>query len=177
MIDTLFAKIAGTIVKRPKRVAVFILALFCIGIYGMTQISMETGWKTYVFKDSPAGTIEQKYDEDFKSDTIILIIEAGDPLAPEVLTYIDNLETVLRQQQNIKSVQSITDVLKMYNGETLPSSRADTDRIVNSLPPSIRDVVYPSNVLTLVQIKLAPGLSDKVQKSVLANMGSVVDAS
>ena len=177
MIDTLFAKIAGTIVRQPKLVAVFILALFCIGCYGMTQLSMETGWKTYVFKDSPAGAIEQKYEEDFKSDTIILIIEAGDPLAPEVLTYIDNLETVLRQQQNIKSVQSITDVLKMYNGGTLPSSRVDTDRIVNSLPRSIRDVVYPSNVLTLVQIKLTPGLSEKVQKSVLTNMESVVDAS
>jgi hydrophobe/amphiphile efflux-3 (HAE3) family protein len=177
MIDTFFAKIAGTITRHPKLVAVFILALFCIGCYGMTRLSMETGWKTYVDKDSPAGAIERKYDENFKSDTIILIIEAGDPLAPEVLTYVDNLETVLRQQQNVKSVQSVTDVLKMYNGETLPSSRADTDRIINALPESTRALLYPSNVLTLVQIKLTPGLSETVQKSVLTNIGSVVHAS
>ena len=68
----------------------------------MTMLSMETGWKTYVFKDTPAGAIEQKYNEDYKSDTIILIVEAGDPLSPEVLSYIDNLETDLRQQQNIQ---------------------------------------------------------------------------
>ena len=42
---------------------------------------------------------------------------------------------------------------------------------------STRDVLYPSNVLTLVQLKLTPGLSEKVQKSVLTNVGSVVDAS
>ncbi|MGA2934936.1 MAG: hydrophobe/amphiphile efflux-3 (HAE3) family transporter [Methanomicrobiales archaeon] len=177
LIQQIFEGIANTIIRRPKLVAIFILALFCIGLYGMTLLSMETGWKTYIDKDTHAGAIEEKYNEDFKSDTIILIIEAGDPLSPEILTYIDNLETDLRQQQNIKSVQSITDVLKVYNGGTLPSSRAGTNRIVNSLPESTRAVLYPSNVLTLVQIKLTPRLSDKVQKSVLANMGSVVDAS
>ena len=38
-------------------------------------------------------------------------------------------------------------------------------------------MLYPSNVLTLVQLKLTPGLSEKVQKSVLNNVGSVVDSS
>jgi hypothetical protein len=38
-------------------------------------------------------------------------------------------------------------------------------------------MVYPSNVLTLVQMKITPGLSDTVQKSVLTNVGNVVDAS
>ncbi len=174
MIQKIFEGIANTIIKRPKLVAALVLALFFIGIYGMTTLSMQTGWETYVDKNSPAGAIEVKYNEDFKSDTIIFIIEAGDPLSPEVLSYVDNLEINLRQQQNIKSVQSITDVLRAYNGGTLPTSRADTERIVNSLPESTRNLLYPSNVLTLVQLKLTPGLSEKVQKSVLENMGSVV---
>ncbi|MFA4877301.1 MAG: hydrophobe/amphiphile efflux-3 (HAE3) family transporter [Methanoregula sp.] len=177
MISRIFEGIAHTIIKRPKLVAALVIALFCIGLYGTTMLSMETGWQTYVDKDSPAGAIEQKYNEDYKSDTIIFIVEAGDPLSPEVLSYIDNLEKNLQQQQNVKSVQSITDVLKAYNGGTLPTSRAETERIVNSLPESTRALLYPSNVLTLVQMKLTPGLSEKVQKSVLDNVGSVVDAS
>jgi len=177
VISRIFEGIAHTIIKRPKLVAALVLALFCIGIYGMTMLSMQTGWETYVDKDSAAGAIEQKYNQDYKSDTIIFIIEAGDPLSPEVLSYIDNLEKNLKQQQNIESVQSLTDVVKAYNGGTLPSSRAETERIVNSLPESTRSLLYPSNVLTLVQLKLTPGLSEKVQKSVLGNMGSVVDSS
>nr|WP_321350285.1 hydrophobe/amphiphile efflux-3 (HAE3) family transporter [uncultured Methanoregula sp.] len=177
MISRIFEGIAHTIIKRPKLVAVFVLALFCVGIYGMTMLSMQTGWETYVDKNSAAGAIEQKYNEEFKSDTIIFIVEAGDPLSPEVLSYIDTLEKNLKQQQNVKSVQSITDVLRTYNGGTLPTSRAETERIVNSLPESTRAVLYPSNVLTLVQLKLTPGLSEKVQKSVLNNVGSVVDSS
>ncbi len=177
MIQQIFEGIANSINRRPKLVALLVLALFCIGLYGMTQLTMQTGWETYVDKNTPAGAIEQKYNTDYKSDTIILIIEAGDPLSPEVLTYVDNLEKDLGQQQNVKSVQSITDVLKAYNGGKLPASRAETVRIVNLLPQSTRDMVYPSNVLTLIQLKLTPGLSEKVQKSVLANVGSVADAS
>ncbi|PKL58297.1 MAG: hydrogenase expression protein HypA, partial [Methanomicrobiales archaeon HGW-Methanomicrobiales-5] len=177
MIKALFEGIANTIIRRPKLVAALVLAVFCIGIYGMTMISMQTGWETYVDKNTPAGSLQEKYNSNFASSAIIFIIEAGDPLSPEVLSYIDNLETDLRQQQNVDSVQSITDVLKAYNGGVLPSSRADTERIVNSLPKSTRDLLYPSNVLTLVQLKITPGLSDQVQKSVLNNVASVVDSS
>jgi uncharacterized protein len=177
MIDKIFASIADSIIKRPKLVAGLVFLLFCIGLFGMTLLTMQTGWETYMDKDTPAGALQEKYNEDYKSDTIIFIIEAGDPLSPEVLAYIDNLETNLRQQQNIESVQSITDVLRAYNGGTLPSSRTETERIVNSLPKSTRDLLSPSNVLTLVQLKLTPGLSEKVQKSVLTNVGNVVDAS
>jgi hydrophobe/amphiphile efflux-3 (HAE3) family protein len=177
MIQQIFEGIAKTIIRNPKLVAGLVLVLFCIGLYGTTQLTMQTGWETYVDKDSASGAIQEKYNEDYKSDTIIFIVEAGDPLAPEVLTYIDNLEKDLGQQQNVKSVQSITDVLKAYNGGTLPSSRAETERIVNLLPESTRALVYPSNVLTLVQMKITPGLSDTVQKSVLANVGNVVDTS
>ena len=51
------------------------------------------------------------------------------------------------------------------------------DRIVSSLPESTRNKLVPSNVLTLVQISLTPGLSEKVQKTVLANVQSVVETS
>jgi predicted RND superfamily exporter protein len=170
VIQQLFEGIARTIIRQPKLVALFIIAVFCIGMYGMTMLTMQTGWETYVDKTTPAGALQEKYHVEFKADTVILIIEAGDPLSPEVLTYIDSLETNLLQQQNIQSVQSITDVLRAYNGGRLPSSQAETERIVNSLPQSTRDIVYPSNVLTLVQIKLTSGLTEDVQKSVLANI-------
>lgn len=177
MIQQIFEGIAKTIIKRPKLVAVLVFFLFCMGLYGMTLLTMQTGWETYMDKDTPAGALHAQYVRDYSSDAIILIIEASDPLAPEVLSYIDNLETDLGQQQNVKSVQSLTDVLKAYNGGALPSSRAETERIVNSLPGSTRALLYPSKVLTLVQIKLTPGLSENVQKSVLANIESIVDTS
>jgi len=177
MIQQIFEGIANTIIRRPKLVAAGIVAMLLIGMYGMTMLSMQTGWETYMNKDSAAGAREQINDDYFKSDSIILIIEAGDPLSPEILSYIDYLESDFRQQQNIENVISITDLLKAYNGGTLPSSKADAKRIVDSLPKETRDQVYPSNVLTLVQLKLTSGLSDTVLESTLRNVDSVVDSS
>ncbi|WAC04141.1 MAG: hydrophobe/amphiphile efflux-3 (HAE3) family transporter [Methanoregula sp.] len=177
MIKELFEGIAGTINRRPRLVAVMVVALFCIGLFGTTMLVMQTGWETYVEKDSPAGALQADYDNDYKSDSIILIIEAGDPLSPDVLAYIDNLEKDFRQQRNIQSTISIVDILKSANGGTLPSSRADTDFIVASLPESTRSQLVPSNVLTLVQIQLDQGLPDNIQKSALATVTAIIDNS
>ena len=177
MIKEIFEFIAHSIIKHPRIVAALVMILFIIGLCGVTQLNMQTGWETYVFKDSPAGTVQAKYNEDYKSDTIILIIEAADPYSPDVLAYIDNLEKDLRQQQNIKSAQSIVDVLKAANNGVLPSSQAETQVIISALPESTRNMVAPSNVMTLIQVKLNDGLSDTVQKSVLTNVGTVVDTS
>lgn len=177
MIKELYEGIAHAIIKHPRIVAALMVVIFCVGLVGMTQLSMQTGWETYVSKDSPAGAIEQKYNTDYKSDTIILIIEAGDPYSPDVVAYIDTLEKDLLQQQNIKSAQSIADVLKRANNGVLPSSQAQTERIINALPESTRNLVAPSNVMTLMSITLSSGLSDDIQKSVLNNVGSVVDTS
>ncbi|MEN6443965.1 MAG: hydrophobe/amphiphile efflux-3 (HAE3) family transporter [Methanoregula sp.] len=177
MIKELFEGIANTIIGKPKLVAGLVLVLFCIGLYGVTMLSMETGWETYIDKDTPGGALQAKYEDHFQSDTIILIVEASDPMSPNVLSYINTLETDFRQQQNIQSVTSIVDVLKSANGGALPSSKAETVRMVNALPKSTREQVAPSNVLTLVQIQLAPKLSDTVQKSVLDNVASIIENS
>jgi len=177
MINEFFEGIANIIIRKPKLMAGLVFVFLCIGLYGVTMLSMQTGWDTYIDKDSPGGALQAKYEDNFKSDAIILIVEAGDPLSPEVLAYIDYLEQDFRQQQYIQSTLSIVDVLKSANGGTLPSSRADTDRIISSLPESTRSQLVPSNVLTLVQIRLAPRLSENAQKSVLDNVESIIDNS
>jgi len=177
MIKEFFECIAHTIVRHPRGVAALILAVFCTGLYGMTLITMQTGWETHMDKDSPSGLLQAKYEENFQSDSIILIIETADPLRPDVLAYIDYLEADFRQQQNINSVTSITDVVRAYNGGVLPATTPETLKIVNALPAGIRDTVYPSNILTLVQIKLDKGLSEDVQISALDNVASIIDNS
>jgi len=177
MIKELFEGIANAIIRRPKLIACLVIVLFCAGLYGMTHLVMQTGWETYITKDSPKGDLQSKYTQDFQTDTIILIIEAGDPLSPETLDYINNLEKNIRQQRNIRSTLSVVDILKQANRGTIPASRTEIDTIIGSLPPETRNTVAPSNVLTLVQISLDQGLSDSVQKSALNTVTSVVDSS
>lgn len=175
MIATLFERIARTINARPRLVAAVVIGVFCIAVFGMTQLSMQTGWETYVDKDTPEGVLYSQYSDAFQADSIVLIVEAADPLNPDILTYIDNLETDFRQQQNIRSTNSIVGVLKTANGGVLPTSRAEIDAIVDSLPDPVRAQVAPSNIVTLVQVGLEGGLSDASQKSVLNTVTAIVD--
>ncbi|MDD1720233.1 MAG: MMPL family transporter, partial [Methanoregulaceae archaeon] len=175
MIDKFFEGIAGQINRRPWVVAGLILAIFCIAMYGMTHLTMQTGWETYLNEDSQKGIVYSKYVDHFGSDSIILIVESSDPLSSDVLDYLDTVEEDIRQQQNIKSTYSVVDLLKSANGGTLPDSRSEVDSIVDSLPPSVRDLVVPSNILTLVQIRLDEGLSEEVQESALNNVISIID--
>ncbi len=177
MIPEFYAWIANTITKKPLLVAGLVALLFIVGIYGMTQLTMQTGWETYLDKDSASGITYGQYNEEYKTSTIILIVEAGDPLSPDVLSYVESLEAKIGQQQNIESTASIVDYLKAYHGGTLPKTRADIESIVNAFPESTRNLVYPSKVLTLVQIKLNPELTDTNQQAVLDVITSIVEES
>ena len=177
MIDVLFEGIARTITKKPWFVAGLIALLFIIGIAGTTQLVMQTGWQTYLNADSPDGITYAHYTDDYQSNTIILIVEAANPTSPDVLNYIDALETNLNQQQNIISSKSVVDVVKGANGGVIPQSQEQIDQIVNGLPDATRKMVAPSSVLTLVQVQLKAPLSDDVQKSVLNTVTSIVEKS
>ncbi|MDO9325814.1 MAG: hydrophobe/amphiphile efflux-3 (HAE3) family transporter [Methanoregula sp.] len=177
MIDKIFEAIAGTINRRPALVAGLLVVVFCIALYGMTFISMQTGNEVYQDKDSKSGILNTQYTQVFQSDSLILIIETNDPLNPDVLSYIDNLEASVRQQQNIKSANGIVDLIKAANGGKLPQSKAEIDSIVATIPPDVQKTAVPSNVMTLVQIQLNEGLSEKVRNGALANIQKVVSTS
>jgi len=177
MINEIFTKIAQTINRRPKLIAGLLLAVFIIALFGMTQLSMQTGAATYLDQDSPKGILYNKYIDTFQSDSLILIVDASDPLNPDSLNYMDRLENSIRKQQNIKSVNSIVEILKSANGGTLPQSRVQVDAIVAKIPPEVRSTAVPSNVMSLVQIQISQGLSDNAKTAALNNVKSVVASS
>jgi hydrophobe/amphiphile efflux-3 (HAE3) family protein len=177
MIQRFFECLAGTINRRPALVALLVLALFVTGIAGMTRLTMESGWKTYINEDSEKGVVYGRFVENFQADSIILIIESANPLDTGVLDYVDRLERDIGQQKNIGSTLSVVDVLAAANGGTLPGSQAGIDRIVNALPEDVKARAIPSNLITLVQVKLDRGLSTAAAKEVLANVESIVDSS
>jgi uncharacterized protein len=177
VIQRFFTGLAGLINRRPLLVALLVLAIFITGIAGMTRLTMESGWKTYINEDSEKGVLYGQYVESFQSDSIILIIESANPLDTGVLDYVGRLEKDIGQQKNIGSTLSIVDILKAYHGGTFPTSQAEIDRIVNALPEDVKAQAVPSNLLTLVQIKLDRGLSTAAENEVLANVESIVDSS
>jgi hydrophobe/amphiphile efflux-3 (HAE3) family protein len=174
MIDRIFGKLAEVINHYPRRVAVVIGIVFIVALYGMTLITMETGNDTYLNKDSPEGILNKHYADTFSSNALILIVETSDPLSPQVLSYIDELEHDINQQDNVVGSASVADLLKSANGGILPQSKGEIDRIVSRIPPEVKATAVPSNVLTLVQITLSQGLSEDAKSATLKNVESLI---
>jgi hydrophobe/amphiphile efflux-3 (HAE3) family protein len=174
MIDRIFERLAQGINHHPKRVAVIVGIVFIVALYGVTFITMETGNDTYLDKDSKAGILNTHYTDTFSSNALILIVETGDPLDPQVLNYIEELERDVSQQENVEGSASIVDLLKSANGGVLPQSKGEIDRIVTLIPAAIKATVVPSNVLTLVQITLSEGLSEDAKTAAYKNVESLI---
>jgi hydrophobe/amphiphile efflux-3 (HAE3) family protein len=177
MIDQIFSSIAQFVNRRPRVVVGIIGVVFIIAIIGMTMITMQTGNDTYMNRNSPEGIANTKYTDTFNTDSIILIVETGNPLDPSVLNYIDRLEGNIRKQQHISGAASIVDILKSENSGVLPQSKGEIDALVNKIPPATRATAVPSNVLTLVQVNLNNGLSSNTKTMTLNTVEQIVDHS
>ena len=151
--------------------------IFIIALVGMTMITMQTGNDTYMNKNSAEGIVNNEYTNTFNADALILIIKTSDPLSPAVLTYMDRLEADIRQQQHVAGASSVVDILKSENNGILPQSTGEISALVNQMPSAVKATAVPSNVLTLMEVPLDPGLSDATEASVLNTVQLAVDQS
>jgi hypothetical protein len=174
MIEQVFGAIAHFVNRRSKLIIAAIAVLFIVAIYGMTLITMDTSNDTYLDKNSKEGILNNQYSQTFNIDSIILVVKAGDPLSPDVLSYIDRLEQDIDQQQYIVKSSSVVDVLKSENGGKLPDSSGEIDTLVNAMPKATREIAVPSKIMTLVQVYPHTGLSPSVKTRVLNNIEAII---
>jgi hypothetical protein len=177
MIDQIFSTIAGAVNRHPKLVIAVIGIVFVVALIGTTMITMETGTDTYLDRNSALGITNKHYTDSFAADKLVLIVETSDPLSPDVLAYLDRLESDINKQQNVESASSIVDVLKSMNGGVLPQSKGEIDALVAQIPDATLKVANPSKVLTLVQVPMREAISDNTKTATLDNIEALVAAS
>ncbi len=171
-----FESIANVVVARPKLVAIAILLAIAVSLFGMTAVTMETGSGTYLDKGTAQGVLFDKYERTFQSDNIILLIEGGNIASPEVVRYLDQLETSIRDQPYVASFNCFADVLRDGNGQ-LPGTQAEIDAKVQGLPAKAISLYLPTQEMTLASIGLEQGISDTAGQKALNSVKSTVDAS
>lgn len=172
----IFNRIADHIVNRPKKVLGVMLALIVISLVGMTMLTMQTGSETYLDKSSPKGVTFSHYEQTFSHDSLVLLIESNDPTSPDVLRYLDQIHDPLLNLQYISSVSSIADLIKQANSGELPRSSGEIKLIKQDIAPEVLNQYIPSNLLTMVMIKLDTGMTEAKQKSVMKNVRSFIDS-
>ncbi len=173
----IFERLAKVINHHPMLVAGIVVAVFIVCLYGMTTISMQTGWETYMVKDSPEGSQYNKYITTFQSDPVVLFIDTDTPISPDMLRFMDQLEASIRSQPDIKSVSGIPDLLMQANKGVLPTSIGEIQDAETRVPANVLAVYTQSNLITIVRVDVNEGLSEKAKTNLLNNLQSLVDSS
>src|SRR5208337_4765343 len=158
MIDQIFSSIARFVNLRPRVVVGIIGIVFIVAIIGMTMITMQTGNDTYMDRNSPEGIANTQYTETFNTDSIILIVETGNPLDPNVLNYIDRLAG------NILTLVQVN----LDNGLS-----TNTETMVLNTVQQIVDHSDPPAGVT-VEVSGTPAFSKQMQAEMGSSMGVLI---
>jgi len=141
------------------------------------MLKMQTGNDTYLDKTTPKGIIFSHYEDTFSQDTLVVLVESNDPLSPDVIAYLDKITPGLENLQYVSSVSSIVDLVKQVNNGVIPRSSGEIKQLKEKIPSEILNRYIPSNLLSMMMIKLDVGMTDQKQKSVMTNVRSFLDSS
>ncbi|MGV8110434.1 efflux RND transporter permease subunit [Methanospirillum sp.] len=174
--NSIFSGLANLIVHKPGLVSKVVLVMMVVSLFGMTMLSMATGNATYTDITSPRGIMLEHYTDTFEKESVILILECDDSTSPQVLNYLNTITPSLQHLQYVNSVTSIVDVIKPLHNGTIPSSSQEIKEVKSKIPDTILSKLVPSQLMTLVQITLQPGLSDDRKTVALNNIQSFIDS-
>jgi uncharacterized protein len=172
-----FEWLATVINSRPRAVAGVAVLFFLVALFGVSQLTMETGTGTYLDENTPRGALLSHYTETYGSTALMLIFETNDIKDIETLKYIDKLQVDISNERSVERVSGIVDLLKQGNGGILPGSTAEVEQIIGRSPSEVVDRYIPSKMMTISVIALNPGLSDSGQEEVLDAIRTLVKLS
>ncbi|WP_048150168.1 efflux RND transporter permease subunit [Methanolacinia paynteri] len=173
-----FGLLADAINRHPGIIAGILVAVILVSLTGLQNLNFKsTGYDTFVWEDSQDGRNIENYNELFGSETIILIVNGDDILSTENLRYIDTLVSDLENENSVESISGITGILKAYNNGRIPSSKAETDRILEQIPEDYRELFLRSQMTTLLTVTYEGDLTDKEEAKALDNIESVIENS
>lgn len=158
----------------PWVVAVAVILLILVSLYGATNLSMETGIETYVDIGTPHGAVLNEYLNIFSSSSVIIIVEGNDITDIDGIRYMHNLQEDLNNEIYIETTSSVSDLIIQVNNGNVPTSKAEVATILSQFPPDIVNRYLPSHQLTLIFIPLNSGLSSDSENVAIENIERVI---
>jgi uncharacterized protein len=152
------------------------LVIFVIAGYFMTGLQSQSMSDQYLDKSTPKGIIYDQYNNNFVSDTYILLIQTSNPTDYDFMNDLLIMEEQIERLDYISSATSVADVLKDMNGGVLPENQELINEYLATLPEDTVTELVPDSETTLAYIILEEGVSTDVSSTVLPSVTAIVDS-
>jgi hydrophobe/amphiphile efflux-3 (HAE3) family protein len=174
--NSAYGRIGEGIYRHPKTIIAIMLVIFIFAVYFMTGLQSQSMSDQYLDKSTPKGIIYNQYNNNFVSDTYILLIQTSNPTDYELMQDLLVMEEQIERLNYISSATSVADVLKEMNGGVLPQDQELIEEYLAMLPEGTVTELVPDSETALAYVMLEEGVSTDVSSTVLPGVTSIVDS-
>src|SRR5690554_3271709 len=179
-----FTWIGKIINKKPKTILITSLIIFVLLITGALNIKMATGNETLVEETNEVYIANEKMEESFGGDSIIVLYKDKTDNFGLSLSNIEKLlkiEKEFQDEDNVFSIMSVTSILKQLmlkesnNKLELPPNQMMLDNILyieDEINPLFEDVML-NNKEGVMVFKLAGNLNDEEKEEMIESIEKV----
>ena len=177
LVDRILHRLAPWVIKNPAIILPIALVLCVGGIVADSHIDTETNVNNFISSDMQA-VKDLHIAEDVLGgvNTINIFLEAKDVTDPPVLTWMVQLEQRIDDEQSESIVNSISiaDLVKQYNGGTIPETSQAVDDILEAVPSQIaRNFITDDYKAANIKITL-PELSAEKSEALKGQLESYI---
>jgi hydrophobe/amphiphile efflux-3 (HAE3) family protein len=154
--DSLLGGLAARISKHAVPVILILGLIAVIGIQLDTRVPISTDEETFVPSDMPAVIDLNKVSRIMGStQTLPIYIRGPDITSAETLSWIRDFSAYeISNNDKITGATSIVTYLEAYNNGVLPTTDAEIDAVLETIPEEIRDRYLSGNMATVLQFSL-----------------------
>lgn len=174
--NSAYGRIGRGIYRHPRTIIAVMLVLFVFAGYFTTGLQSQSMSDQYLDKSTPKGIIYNEYNNNFVSDTYILLIQTSNPTDYDFMNNLLVMEEQIKRLNYISSTTSVADVLKEMNGGVLPENQELINEYLAMLPGDTVNQLVPDSETTLAYVMLDEGVPTDVSSTVLPGVISIVDS-
>ena len=162
VIGGIIERVSDICIQRWRLVLAAALFLSMAGIYADTQVQVDTDFKNYVPQDLPP-LIDFRHMSDIfgGTDTLDLIVQAGDITDPDTMHWMDEFCIYLKNSRDqVRGYDSVAASIKLANGGEIPWDQTQIRGLIEAIPASILSRQLDGHDTALIKLNVGQELTN-----------------
>lgn len=148
----------ANLTRHRRQILLILAAVSLVSVASIPYVSQRTSVWEMMPQKMNSYVKMQEYSEKFNAgQSGVILVETdreGGIMEPKLLKKLDEMEKIINTGIDNVTIYSIVDVVKKLNGNRLPSTKEDAERIFENLPEKYKDMMLNGTNRTLMYVEM-----------------------
>ena len=153
IVDSVLAKVAVWVAKRPVPILLLVLLIAFIGIQMDSRIPVNTDENSFVPPDMPSKVTLDKVTRTIGSTSSVpIVLHGSDALTLDSVKWMKEFADIeMNTRSKLTGSTSIADFVLTYNNGVMPDTQSELDAVLTKIPKTTRDAYVNGNNEAVIQ--------------------------